>query len=103
MAVIDDVKKALRISHTSLDSLITQQIAMARAEMIRNGMDTAVANSESNLLVLDAIIAFCQMRNADTIAEMEAYEKSWKYQLDCLRKSTWDTDSDTDSSESGGD
>lgn len=100
MATLDDVKTALRISHTSLDTLLTTQISMARAEMVRNGMDASVANSESNLLVLDAIIAFCQMRNADTVSEMEAYEKSWKYQLDCLRKSTWDTDSD---SESGGD
>lgn len=87
-AVLTAVKTALRISHTQLDTLLTQQIATARAEMVRNGMDSAVANDTSNLLVTDAIITFCQMRNADTIAESDRFETSWKYQLDCLRKST---------------
>lgn len=89
MAVIDDVKTALRISHNSLDNLLTKQIAMAKAEMLRNGMSTNVVNDESNLLVTDAIITFCQMRNADTILESQNYTESWKYQLDCLRKSTF--------------
>jgi hypothetical protein len=89
MAILDDVKTALRISHTALDSLLTQQISIAKQEMERNGMDAAVVADTNNLLVTDAIITFCQMRNADTISEMEAYEKSWKYQLDCLRKSTF--------------
>lgn len=89
MAVIDDVKTALRISHFNLDKLLTKQIAMAKAEMLRNGMSENVVNDESNLLVTDAIITFCQMRNADTILESQNYTESWKYQLDCLRKSTF--------------
>ena len=88
MALIDDVRQALRISHLQLDNLITKQIAIARAEMIRNGISETVANDETNSLINDAIITFCQMRNADTISEMDQYDKSWKYQLDCLRKST---------------
>lgn len=87
-AILTAVKTALRISHSQLDTLLTQQISMARAEMVRNGMNSAVANDESNVLVTDAIISFCQMRNADTIPETDRYEISWKYQLDCLRKST---------------
>lgn len=90
MALIDDVRQALRISHLQLDNLITKQIATARAEMVRNGMSVNVANDETNSLVNDAIITFCQARNADTIAEMEQYKKSWRYQLDCLRKSTFE-------------
>lgn len=90
MALIDDVRQALRISHLQLDNLITKQIATARAEMIRNGMNTAVVNDETNVLVNDAIITFCQMKNADTISEMDEYSKSWKFQLDCLRKSTFE-------------
>ena len=89
MAILDDVKMALRINHTSLDTLLTKQITMARAEMVRNGMSSAVANDDNNVLVTDAIITFCQMRNADTITESEQYSKSWQYQLDCLRKSTF--------------
>ena len=87
MAVLDNVKAALRISHDELDDLLTTQIYTAKAEMIRSGMDEAVANDETNFLVTDAITTFCQMRNADTIAESDRYETSWKYQLDCLRKS----------------
>lgn len=90
MAVLDDVKSALRISHDSLDDLLTKQIATARMEMIRNGMSETVANDEDNLLVTDAIVTFCQMRNADTILESQNYTESWKYQLDCLRKSTFE-------------
>lgn len=89
MAVLDDVKTALRISHESLDDLLTKQIATARMEMVRNGMAEEVVNDESNLLVIDAIITYCQMRNADTILESQNYTESWKYQLDCLRKSTF--------------
>lgn len=88
MAILDDVKMALRISHTSLDTLLTKQISMARAEMVRSGMSTEVANDDTNVLVTDAIITFCQMRNADTITESQNYTESWKYQLDCLRKSS---------------
>lgn len=87
-AVLTAVKTALRISHDQLNTLLTQQIATARAEMKRNGMNADVAEDTSNLLVTDAIITFCQMRNADTIAESDRFEVSWKYQLDCLRKST---------------
>lgn len=89
MAVLDDVKTALRISHDSLDDLLTKQIATARQEMVRNGMTEYVANDDDNLLVTDAIITYCQMRNADTIQESQNYTESWKYQLDCLRKSTF--------------
>lgn len=89
MAILDDVKMALRISHTSLDLLLSRQIEMARAEMVRNGMSRTVAYDDDNVLVTDAIITFCQMRNADTITESEQYTTGWKYQLDCLRKSTF--------------
>lgn len=118
MAILDDVKMALRINHTSLDTLLTKQIAMARAEMVRNGMSSAVVNDDNNVLITDAIITFCQMRNADSITESEQYTTSWKYQLDCLRKSTFaepnpepepepepqpDTDSESGETPEGGD
>ena len=90
MAVLDDVKTAMRIRHEALDDLISKQIATARAEMVRAGVPEDVANDDDNACVADAIITFCQMRNADTITESEQYSTSWKYQLDCIRKSTFD-------------
>jgi hypothetical protein len=69
-----------------------KQIVTARAEMVRAGISKEVANDEDNPLITDAVITFCQMRNADTINESEQYSNSWKYQLDCLRKSTFGGD-----------
>ena len=90
MAALDNVKAALRITHEELDDLLQMQIFTARSELIRAGVPETVANDENNLLVTDAVITFCQMRNADTITESDIYDKSWKYQLDCLRKSSWE-------------
>ena len=90
MAVLDDVKTAMRIRHEALDDLLTKQIATARAEMVRAGVPEDVANDDDNMCVADAIITFCQMRNADTVTELEQYSTSWQYQLDCIRKSTFD-------------
>lgn len=90
MAVLDDVKTAMRIRHEALDDLISKQIATARAKMVRVGVPEDVANDDDNACVADAIITFCLMRNADTIQESAEYSKSWQYQLDCIRKSTFD-------------
>lgn len=90
MAVLDDVKTAMRIRHEALDDLISKQIATARAEMVRAGVSEDVANDDDNACVADAIVTFCQMRNADTITESDQFSKSWQYQLDCIRKSTFD-------------
>lgn len=90
MAALENVKTALRIRHSELDDLLTSQIYTARAEMVRAGVPQSVAYDDENLLTNDAITTFCQMRNADTITESETYTQSWKYQLDCLRKSSFD-------------
>lgn len=90
MALIDDVKTALRIRHNALDNQITRLIGTARQEMVRAGVDTDIANDDSNQVVTEAVITYVQWKNADTIAEMEAYEGSWQYQLDCIRKSSFD-------------
>ena len=89
MALIDDVKTALRIKHNALDDQINRLISTSRQEMIRAGVMSTVANDENNLVVTEAVITFVQWKNADTVTEMEAYENSWKYQLDCLRKSSF--------------
>lgn len=88
MAVLEDVKTAMRIRHDALDDLLSKQIATARAEMVRAGVPQAVAQDDDNYCVTDAVITFCQMRNADSMNDADKYTESWKYQLDCLRKST---------------
>jgi len=84
--MLDKVKLALRITHTLLDSEITETIALARAEMVRAGVSVEVAESD-NTLVEGAIKTFCLYRFANDTKMTEGYSKSWEYQLDNLRKS----------------
>ena len=56
MAILDTVKLAARIKHDSLNSEITRQIALARAEMIRAGVPSFVAESDTNELIVECIV-----------------------------------------------
>lgn len=84
--MLDKVKLALRITHTYLDSDITETIAQARAEMVRAGVQSGVAESD-NLLVEGAIKTFCLMHYSNDSKMADGYARSWEYQLDNLRKS----------------
>lgn len=84
--MLEKVKLALRITHTLLDDDITETIAQARAEMVRAGVKSEVADS-NNLLVEGAIKTFCQMHYSNDSKMAEGYARSWEYQLDNLRKS----------------
>ena len=86
--LVDDVKLYLRISHNLLDDEIETVIASARQELIRAGVDPAVANgsdTSSNNIVEQAIKTYCKMYYADT-DDAEKYGESFKYQLDNIRK-----------------
>lgn len=85
MTLVDKVKLALRITHTLLDTDIAETITLARAEMQRAGVDSALAASD-NPLVEGAIKTFCLSVYTDK-DKAEMYFKSWQYQLDNLRKS----------------
>lgn len=84
--MLDKVKLALRITHNLLDSEITETVAQARAEMVRAGVPSDVAESD-NTLVEGAIKTFCLYRFANDTKMSEGFFKSWEYQLDNLRKS----------------
>ena len=88
MALLDDVKLALRISHNKLDSEITSLIAAAREDMQRAGMTATAAADETSNLTVTAIKTYVLMRMADNLQEAEGYQRSYEYQLDNLRKST---------------
>ena len=87
MALLDDVKTALRISHNKLDSEITSLIAAAREDMKRSGMTATAVIDETSNLTTTAIKTYCLMRMADNLTEMEGYQRSYECQLDNLRKS----------------
>jgi len=87
MAFLDDVKTALRITHNKLNSDLTNKIAAARAELIRIGVDSTVAASESDPLVVEAVKTYCQYQYTDDEKAKDGYWDSWVTQADALRKS----------------
>lgn len=89
MAILDTVKLAARIKHNSLDSEITRQIALARAEMIRAGVPSFVAESDTNELIVECIVQGT-LKNISTDEKIrDAAASSFTYQVDNLRKHVW--------------
>lgn len=87
MTLLEKIKLALRISHTLLDAEITDVIASARQELVRAGVEESVANGSTEL-VETAIRTYALAYYASDVKESERYDNSFKYQLDCIRKST---------------
>lgn len=89
MAMLDKVKLALRITHTSLDNEINENIEAAKEELERAGVPRDVATQpETYPLVARAIKTYCQSMAALDQNQAEKYMVSFKYQLDNLRKSS---------------
>ena len=84
--MLEKVKLALQITTSEFDSDILENIAAARAEMIRSGIADNKANSDDDALITKAIKTFCQKEYSDDNLS-ERFEESWKYQIDNLRKS----------------
>ena len=89
MAILDKVKLAARIKSTALDSEITRLIAWSRSEMIRAGVPEAIANSETNNLIMECAIQGVLMHISTDEKIRDAAEKAFLYQLDNLRKHIW--------------
>ncbi len=89
MAILDTGKLAARIKHNSLDREISRQIALARAEMIRAGVPSFVAESDTNELIVECIVQGT-LKNISTDEKIrDAAASSFTYQLDNLRKHVW--------------
>lgn len=88
MALIDDVKTVIRISHARLNDDITRNIATAKLELKRLGISEAKANDETDKLITEAIITYCQYKYASNEKLQDGYLESWQYQTDNLRKSS---------------
>lgn len=90
--MLELIKQELRISHNKLDSSIMLAISSARAELTRAGVPIAVANDEDNVLITQAISAYCKYILTDDSAIQERYFESFTYQLDNLRKHVWEAE-----------
>lgn len=77
MAMLDDIKVTLRITHTALDTEITDLIDAARQDLILSGVLPAKANSNSDALIKRAITTYVKanfgMDNPDADRLQTAY------------------------------
>ncbi len=87
MAILDKVKLALRISHTTLDADITDSINAARLELKRAGVLAEKADANDDDLIDMAIKTYCLYVYSNSEKKQDGYLKSWEYQLENLRKS----------------
>ena len=87
MAILDDVKIRLRISHSKLDSDLSATIEAARHELVRVGVYAEAASSDTDPLIVEAIKTYCQYGFTDDMKEKDGYWNSWTTQVDGLRKS----------------
>lgn len=87
--MLERVKIALRISHDVLDDEIAASIAAARLEMVRAGVSSEMAENETDELIYLAISTYCKAIFSPSLNERQAYDESFKYQLDNLRKSQY--------------
>ena len=86
MAFIDDVKERLRITHNKLDGDISAQISAAQDELVRIGVDSTLAASEADPLVVEAVKTYVQYKNAPDPKEADNLWNSWITQADGIRK-----------------
>ena len=87
MTILEKVKLALRISHNLLDDEILDVVQSGREELIRAGVSKEVAES-TNELVETALRTYALAYYAGDKNEADRYDLSFKYQCDCIRKST---------------
>lgn len=86
--IADKVKLALRISHNLLDGEITDVIASARLELKRAGVDSEYAEGDTED-VETAIRTYALSYYASDVKDADRYTESFKYQCDCMRKSSY--------------
>lgn len=84
--MLDKVKLALGLTTDVYDADIEENIEAARAELIRSGVKPEKANAEDDALIIRIIKTFCQKEYSEG-TESSRFERSWRYQLDNIRKS----------------
>lgn len=87
--MLETIKTALRISHTKLDTEINTTIEVARAELIRAGVNADKVNDliSEDKLINEAIKTYCLFSFSNNEKMAEGYFNSWQYQVDNLRRS----------------
>jgi len=78
MALLDDVKLALRITSSAFDSEIDDLIAAARADLRLSGVDPAKADADDpDALIKRAVITYCKAHFGLDNPEAERLQHSY--------------------------
>ena len=77
MAMIDDIKISLRITHTALDVEIVDLIAAARQDLILSGVLPIKANSDTDPLIKRAIASYVKAHFGYDNPDFERLERAY--------------------------
>ena len=77
MAMLDDVKIALRVSGTALDGEISDLIAAARQDMLLSGVLSTKANSNTDPLIKRAIVTYTKANFGWDNPEAEKFQSAY--------------------------
>jgi len=88
MVDVSSIKARLRINHTMLDTQFAQDIAAAKAELVRVGvLQTAVDATSTDPLIDMAITSYCLWIESEDEKIANGYKEQWEQWRDELRKS----------------
>lgn len=77
MALLDDVKLALRISSSAFDGEVVDLIEAARQDLILSGVSQNKAQDENDPLMKRAITVYCKAHFGFDNPEAERFAKSY--------------------------
>lgn len=77
MAILDDVKKALRITATAFDGEVLDLIAAARDDLRLSGTLSTKVADDSDTLIKRAITVYCKANFGYDNADAERFQKSY--------------------------
>ena len=77
MALIDDVKLALRITNSTFDREVEDLINAARRDLVLSGVLQTKANDENDPLIKRAITVYCKAHFGYDNPEAERFEESY--------------------------
>jgi len=77
MAILDDARKALRMSNIALDSEITDLIDGARQDLILSGILSTKTNDDTDPLIKRAIIIYTKANFGFDNPDAERLQKSY--------------------------
>lgn len=86
MAMLDTIKKAMRITHSELDDEIKRNIAAAEADLARTGIAADIVAAEGEL-VTQAVVSYCLAHMGENPDLMEKYMDAYRMEADAIRKS----------------